>query len=225
MTSLLGRPGTDASLGSGGPDCSPVCSAPGCGAEQVLRCSYVDRRQRHCPTIWCSTHRRVFLNTVYCRRHVSIVAALKDDPSVGRSMPDLENRAPSLANWVGRDLDAPIRALLKTHFAGQRTNDSQLVSGGSARERTWGRSWKLISSQGVDLSVAVTVAEADDSVVRITYDGKVLSEQTPPWIEDRREGKATDPAADLEGRRAFYGRIVGNLELAMVATKRRPHQW
>ncbi len=221
MTSLLGHSGTDASLASN----APVCFAPGCGVDQVLRCSYVDRRQRHCPTTWCGTHRRAFLSMVYCRRHVSVVAALKDDPGISRSMPDLENRAPSLANWVGRDLDAPIRALLETHFAGQRTNDSQLVSGGSRRERTWGRSWKLISSQGVDLSVTMTVPEANDSVVRITYDGKVVSEQTPPWIEDRRAGKATEFAADLEGRRAFYGRIVDGLDAAMVVTKRRSHQW
>jgi hypothetical protein len=65
---------------------------------------------------------------------------------------------------------------------------TDVVSGGSWRDGTWGRSWKFISPQGVDLSVSVTVPEADDSLVRVSYDGKVLTELTPPWIESRRQG-------------------------------------
>ena len=102
---------------------------------------------------------------------------------------------------------------------------TDVVSGGSWRDRTWGRSWKLISPQGVDLSVSVTVPEADDSLVRVSYDGKVLTELTPPWIESRQRGVTVDPETDRQGRRRFYDRIVEDLEAAVIATKQRPNHW
>jgi hypothetical protein len=60
-------------------DASPAsdalyCSEPGCAAADALPCSYVDRRQRACPTAWCHGHRQIAFNTSYCRRHAGIIA-------------------------------------------------------------------------------------------------------------------------------------------------------
>jgi hypothetical protein len=166
----------------------------------------------------------MIVSAIYCRRHAGIIEALgADHPGV--PTPDLENRAPSLANWVGRDLDKSVRMLLETHFPGHTMNVTNVVTGGSRGDRTWGRSWKLISPQGVDLSVSVTVPEAHDSLVRVVYDGKVLTELTPPWIESRRQGVTVDPETDRQTRLWFYDRIVKELEAAVIATKRRPNRW
>lgn len=200
------------------------CSEPGCTSTDGVACAYVDRRQRECDSAWCRGHQQLAFNGIYCRRHAGIIQALGPD-HVGMAMPDLDNRAPSLANWVGRDLDEPIRALLDAHFPGHKLNVSSVVSGGSLRERTWGRSWKLISGNGVDLSVNVNVPEADDSVVRVVYDGRLLTELTPPWIEARRHGVTLDAESDQVERHRFYGLIIEDIEAAMLVTKNQPEPW
>jgi hypothetical protein len=194
------------------------CSAPACVSHDAARCSYVDRRQRQCETAWCSEHQQLVFSAAYCRRHAGIITALGPDFATF-PLPDLENRAPSLANWIGRDIDSAIRDLLQTHFPGHDMSVTSVVNGGGTRERTWGRAWKLISATGVDLSINVTVPEADDSVVRVIYEGRLLVELTPPWIESRRDGVALDPQADHEARSSFYARILGDLEAAVLATK------
>lgn len=195
-----------------------ACAAPACAAPGAVRCSYVDRRQRQCDSAWCPAHRQLAFNATYCRRHAGIINAL--GPNFATiPLPDLENRAPSLANWVGRDLDAPIRNLLQKHFPGHPMHVTTVVSGGGVRERTWGRAWKLISGTGVDLSINLTVAEADDSILRVIYEGRLLVEMTPPWIEARRAGVPFDPRADNDARGRFYDAIIQHLDAAISATK------
>lgn len=205
------------------PSIASACSQPGCTAPVAVPCSYVDRRQRECPTAWCAEHQQIAFDAVYCRRHVGIIEALGAD-HLDQALPDLDNRAPSLANWVGRDLDAPIRTLLLTGFPGQAMNVT-CGSGGSWRDRAWGRSWKIISPQGVDCSVSVTVLEADDRVVRVAYHGKEIMKVTPPWIEARRQGVALDADTDTQERRRFNDRIIEALQYAVMAAKQRLSHW
>ncbi len=189
-----------------------------------VQCAYFDRRQRRCDTGWCRIHQQIAFNAMYCRRHAGIIQALGSD-WVGIALPDLDNRAPSLANWVGCDLDEPIRSLLHRFFGARTLNAGTVVSGGSPVDRTWGRSWKLISDGGVDLSIKVSVPEADDSLVRVSYDGRVILEMVPPWIEARRRGVHVDPRADTEARRDFYALVLEDLEQAMKATRAAAHYW
>lgn len=200
------------------------CSQRDCVAHDAVACSYVDRRQRECGTAWCKNHQCIAFNTIYCRRHAGVIEALGPNHAT-LPLPDLGNRAPSLANWVGRDLDGPIRDLLETQFPGHEMSVSTVINAGGLRDRTWGRSWKLISGDGVDLSINVSVPEADDSVVRVIYDGRVLVELTPPWIEARRHGLTLDPQTDSEARRRFYALIVEDLEAAVTATKASPSKY
>jgi hypothetical protein len=195
-----------------------ACSAPSCASHDAVRCSYVDRRQRQCDSAWCGEHHQIVFSVSYCRRHAGIITALGPEFATF-ALPDLENRAPSLANWIGRELDAPIRELLLRHFPGHPMQVTSVVNGGGVRERTWGRAWKLISETGVDLSINVTVPEADDSIVRVIYEGRALVEVTPPWIEARRDGVALDPQADHEARGRFYSGILQHLDAAISETK------
>jgi hypothetical protein len=198
------------------------CSEPACTAHDAVQCSYVDRRQRGCNSAWCKDHQQVAFGTIYCRRHAGIIQALGPNHAE-LALPDLENRAPSLANWVARELDGPIRALLETHFPGHEMNVTPVVNGGGVRDRTWGRSWKLISENGIDLSINVSVPQADDSLVRVIFDGRVLLELTPPWIEARRHNMKLDPQTDSEARRRFHELILADLEAAILDSKARPN--
>lgn len=209
---------------AGPPGDGDVCSSMGCIVPATVPCFYVDRRQRHCTTRWCAEHHRIVFNRSYCRRHAGIIEAV-GEAHADVPLPDLDNRAPSLANWIGRDLDAAIRTLLATGFPSQPINVSGMVSGGLPRERSWGWSWKVISPLGIDCSVSVTVLEADDSVVHVAYDGKEVLAVTPPWIEARRQGQALDTVADDEARRCFYDRILEALEDAVMAAKQRRNPW
>jgi hypothetical protein len=200
------------------------CAEPDCRSTEGVQCAYTDRRQRRCGTGWCRIHQQIAFNAIYCRRHAGIIRALGPD-WVTLTLPDLDNRAPSLANWVGSDLNDPIRNLLQRFFPARKLNASTVVSGGSPGDRTWGRSWKLISANGVDLSINVTVPEANDSLVRVIYDGKVILEMVPPWIEARRRGMRVDHRADTEARRSFYGLILEDLEQAMHTTRALADYW
>lgn len=200
------------------------CSEPKCESVGGMQCAYVDRRQRRCESAWCHVHQQVAYNAVYCRRHAGIINALGPDHGLV-PLPDLDNRAPSLANWVGRELDGPIRDLLETHYPGSALNATAVVSGGSWRERVWSRSWKLISEVGVDVWVNISVAEADDSVVKLVLDGRTVAEVTPPWIEARRHGMVVDPQVEAESRRRFNELLLEDLDAAIVATKAAPKRY
>ncbi|MHB8718634.1 MAG: hypothetical protein ACYDAC_07050 [Candidatus Dormibacteria bacterium] len=193
------------------------CSAADCASTEAVACEYVDRRSRACPTAWCLVHQQVAFDWVYCRRHAGIIRALGPQWAT-LALPDIDNRAPSLANWVGMELNEPVRNLLERFFGSHRLHVTTVVSGGTPRDRTWGRSWKLISPEGIDLSVGIVVAESDDCVVRLSYDGRVLRQVVPPWIEARQRGIALDPASDAAARRRFNGVMLEDLEAAMRDT-------
>jgi hypothetical protein len=201
-----------------------TCSSQGCTGAATSACSYVDRRQRQCPTRWCGEHQHRVFSRSYCRRHAGIIEAVGEEHA-DVPLPDLDNRAPSLANWVGRDLDAAIRTLLTTGFPSQTMNVSSMVSGGLPRDRSWGRWWKVISPLGVDCSVSLSVLEANDSIIHVAYDGKEILAVTPPWIEARRQGETLDTGPDHEQRSRFYERILEALEDAVMAAKQRRNPW
>ena len=200
------------------------CSEPQCESLGGVQCGYVDRRQRQCESAWCHVHQQVAYNTVYCRRHAGIINALGPDHAQV-PLPDLDNRAPSLANWVGRELDGPIRDLLEAQYPGSVLNATAVVSGGSWRERVWSRSWKLISEAGVDVWVNLSVPEANDSLVRLVLDGRTIAEITPPWIEARRHGMVVDPQVEAEARRRFNELLLEDLEASIVAAKAAPARY
>ena len=87
------------------------CRARGCANHNGVLCHYIDRRGRRCDTAWCPNHWATVGGIVYCRRHAGTIAAIGyfDHPA---GMPDVDNRAPSLVNWVARDLDAFVAATL-----------------------------------------------------------------------------------------------------------------
>jgi hypothetical protein len=183
------------------------CSSRDCPNQTGEPCGYVDRRSRTCGTAWCPDHQSMVAGTVYCRRHAGVVRALAGAEQA--IMPDLENRAPSLVNWVGHDIEQVIQDIV-TGYRSELGTDRliadpvHLVFLGPERARVWERSWKLVDHTGWSLRVALEVDELRDTEVAVRVGRNVVARMTPPWIEARRRGEVVEPEVDAEQRAGFY---------------------
>src|SRR5580704_11556635 len=183
------------------------CSVPECPNGNALTCAYVDRRGRTCPLAFCANHGVVIEGVPYCRRHASTVqaiGALAIDPN-GR--PDINDRTPSLVNWISRDLDGYIRSQLQAAaLPGESvvTDDAVHLSRDNHRNLRWERSWRLVEHTGLLLRVSITVSEDNDALVRVNVGSEMVADGIPPWIARRRAGEEVDAAVDFAQRQLFY---------------------
>ncbi|MBJ7608392.1 MAG: hypothetical protein JF887_03025 [Candidatus Dormibacteraeota bacterium] len=134
-------------------------------------------------------------------------------------LPDLDNRAPSLVGWIGRDLDAPIRELFLriAPTGGVVVADPVrllLTPGGGTRR--WAKTWKIVDDTAILNRVAIEVDESDDSSVCARVDTELIGQGVPPWIEHRRAGEQVDAATDASERRAFSGAMARSIELVVT---------
>ena len=199
------------------------CSEHGCTSTTGEACAYVDRRSRACGTAWCPDHQSVLGGRVYCRRHAGVIAALAAGES---SMPDLENRAPSLVNGVSRDLEEVIRDIVNG-YRGELGTD-QLISDtvhleyvGPERLHIWQRNWKLVDHTGWSLRVALEVDEARDTEVAVRVGRNIVARATPPWIEARARGEQLSAEEDAAQRQSFYRSLAETLTVAIEAELKR----
>jgi hypothetical protein len=164
----------------------------------------VDRREQSCTSHWCAAHAQTVAGRAYCRRHAGVARALLEDPDCP-SMPDIDNRAPSLLEWLARDLQDGITALLMATGEGDSvtTGAAHLVRVGADRGRAWERSWRLCRHTGIAQRVTLQVAERDDTQVVVKVGRTERTRMTPPWIEARRYALALDHAEDARRRAAF----------------------
>jgi hypothetical protein len=190
---------------------SLTCSARDCANQTAEACGYIDRRGRSCGTAWCADHQSLVAGVVYCRRHAGVVGALAGAEQA--IMPDLENRAPSLVNWVGRDVEQVIQDIV-TSYRSQLGTDRlvadpvHMVFLGPERARVWERSWKLVDHTGWSLRVGLEVDELRDTEVAVRVGRNVVARMTPPWIEARLQGQQLSPEVDAEQRAEFYRGIA-----------------
>jgi hypothetical protein len=191
----------------------------GCERTDGSRCGYVDKRARACPTAWCPEHAAVLGGLVFCRRHASTLMAI-DGAELVAGFPDLDNRAPSLVGWVGRELDTPVRELLTTLAAEAHaaviTEPVRLIITPGGRTRRWAMVWKTLDSTEVLTRVAVEVDEDDDCEVAARVDTELIGRGIPPWIEHRRRGEVVDPATDAAERLEFLGAMARSIELVVT---------
>jgi hypothetical protein len=187
-----------------------ACSERGCPRHDAVVCSYIDRRRRPCPTAWCTDHRLLLAGRPLCRRHHRILAAAAPDEfQTLVALPDLDNRSPSLADYVGDALQPRVLELLNAlrrpgtedQVAGEPVH--VIHAGGGARR--WDRTWKLFDHTGVHAKISVEVDEGHDPEVWVRVGHQVVAQATPPWIERRRQGlPALGDQEDAEGRARFY---------------------
>jgi len=168
----------------------------------TCRCTYVDRRQVKCATTWCDEHSRIVLGLPYCRRHATVAPSLSNG-FFTHMLPDVENRAPSLATWVGAELDTAVRIALT---ADAPHKDAYVVSGAVRPVRVpgstmpvWLRSWTLVDSTGVLQHVSIEVDEEDDRAVVVRVGGEPMGRHQPPWIGRPRD-ETIAPELDAAAR-------------------------
>jgi hypothetical protein len=195
------------------------CAADGCRRMDGVRCSYVDKRSRHCPTAWCPNHVTALAMTPYCRRHASTMLAIEGGEVVA-GLPDLDNRAPSLVGWVARDLDAPVRELLTrvaaTAGASLVTDPVRLVITPGGSTRRWAKTWKVLDNKSVLNRVSIEVDEVDDCHVSARVDTELIGRGLPPWISNRQAGRQLDAAADASERAEFAAAMARSIELVVT---------
>src|SRR5207248_3146565 len=103
------------------------CTAASCTATDATACAYIDRRQRPCSTAWCAEHVVIVDGLTLCRRHAGVVRAIGTASDRLQSLPDLENRAPSLVNWVAEEVDADVRGILERYAGGSSIIDQSAI--------------------------------------------------------------------------------------------------
>lgn len=194
------------------------CAERACGSRGARACEYIDKRSRHCSSAWCDGHGRAVAQGWYCRRHASTVEALEGNEAVA-GMPDLDNRAPSLAGWMGRELDRPVRDLLTRMApvgATVVTDPVRLILTPGGSTRRWAKTWKLVDHASVVNRVAVEVDEGDDTQVSARVDSELIGRGVPPWIERRAAGLRPSAAVDGSERRRFTEAMARSIELVVT---------
>jgi hypothetical protein len=203
------------------------CSERGCPNHTGVQCNYVDRRRRPCTAAFCPEHWAVIGGIVYCRRHAGTIAAIGAG-SQAEALPDVDNRAASLVNWVARDLTPFIDSALQAH-AGPHEHlvpDPRVKVGyDRLRARRFERSWKLVDHTGVALQVSLFVSEDDDATVHIRVGAGVVAEGVPPWIERRRRRLVVSEEVDQAQRQMFYRFLQEHISSALEHTRSLDHRY
>jgi len=198
------------------------CLEAGCEAGDAIQCTYVDRRERRCLTHWCLDHIALVDERPCCRRHAGVLRAIGNEPDAVHTLPDLENRAPSLVNWVGSHVDASLRSLLVRYSDPEaRVAGSSTRPAGPPGHRKWARHWKALSSTGIDLSISLEVHESEDTIVFACADRVQVMGAEPPWITARRQGLELTPEQDAAARAYFYEDLIAALEAELVSRSER----
>jgi hypothetical protein len=183
-----------------------ACSIRGCDRQDAQPCTYVDRRGRTCGTACCPAHGISVDGATYCRRHAGTVQAVGTPEGNPGGNPDLNDRAPSLVNWIARDLDKAVRANLNKIARPGETiiaDEHVHLARDQIRRTRWSRSWRLIDHTGLVLKVTVYTNDDDDSTVHILVGGVTVPCGVPPWIARRKEGADVDAAVDISQRLVF----------------------
>lgn len=196
---------------------SAVCNERGCENPAVAVCAYRDRRGAGCNTSWCQLHQRVVGGAVFCARHAGVVQALLTVPEDERDFPDVNNRAPSLCEWVALSIEPPVLYVMQ-EMATRRPGATvvrdglHLVMAGTPRVRGWEHKWRLVDHTGPLQTAGVRVDETADSLVQIKVNGRIVHGATPPWISNREPISAEE---DTQRRVEFHQSLVDQMVVAM----------
>jgi hypothetical protein len=148
--------------------------------------------------------------SVYCRRHATVIAALLTVPEDEREVPDLDNRAPSLLEFVARRLHEPAVQMLQARGAGSPGSSIvvdaiHMTMAGTPRIRGWEHRWRLLDHTGPLATIGLRVDEDTDILVQVKVDGAVVHSAEPPWIATR--AVASDEA-EAAGRLAYEQELI-----------------
>lgn len=189
------------------PSTGITCAMPSCSSDNAQPCAYRDSRGRACRAAYCPGHGVSIGGVTYCRRHAGVIRAVGAPATQRGGLPDIDNRAPSLVNWVARDLDTNVRRLLTGVARPGETvivDDTVHSARDFNRNARWEQSWRLVDHTGLILKVTIQVPEDNDSLVRVHVGSGVIADGVPPWIGHRAQDTDREMAIDISQRKRFY---------------------
>jgi hypothetical protein len=195
-----------------------ACDARGCSNQTAMRCEYVDKRGRACRSAFCPAHWSIVGGLVFCRRHGSTIKAIGENALDIMGWPDIDNRAPSLVNWIARELDDRVRGLLDEVIEGEErilVDRTVGMAYDQDRRRRWERSWKLVETTGLVMKISISVDEREDALVSVRVGKDTVAQGVPPWIARRHSGEDLDPDVDRLRRELFYRFLEENIRAAV----------
>ncbi len=201
-----------------------ACTMRGCANHTAQLCAYRDRRERSCSATICPAHGISLGGHTYCRRHAGTVQAIGELAREQSGHPDVDDRAPSLVDWIARDIDRDIRTLLaRAARPGESVlaDDTARLKHDFRRNARWERSWRLVEHTGPVLNVTLHVAAADDSLIHVRVGTETVADGVPPWIARRRDGQDVEAAIDISQRRLFYRYLQETISEAVVRFRDR----
>jgi hypothetical protein len=157
-----------------------------------------------------------------------VIAVGDEALAVGR-LPELDNRAPSLVYWVGRDLDSDVPVILATMI---HEGEGEILvvdpvalmhGGGRLSERRWERNWKVISHTGISQKVTLQVTEEKPTDIVLRVGQVVVAHETPPWVAASEAGLELEPSEDTAQRHAFYARLTDAISAALARVEVLPY--
>lgn len=190
------------------------CQARGCSNHTAMTCEYVDKRGRPCQSAFCPGHWSVVGGVVFCRRHASTIRAIGENALDRMAWPDVDNRGPSLVNWISRELDERVRSLLTDVAEGEERVIVDRTVGlayDHRRRPRWERAWKLVETTGLVMKVAIQVDESEDALVTVRVGNEMVAQGIPPWIARRHSGEDLDPDVDRLRRELFHRFLEENI--------------
>ena len=167
------------------------CSARGCAQKTGLACSYIDRKERPCPTGWCPEHRYVTQGAVFCPSHGRLLDGTADEFRESVRV-DLGNVVPVVLSWIAQEVDGEISAAmlqlaLEWHQA-LVLDPVHFGLVGVHRVRTWERAWKICENLGPTLRVAIVIEEAEPGIVEARINARPVLRLLVPWHESHGFG-------------------------------------
>jgi hypothetical protein len=200
-----GKPRTDLPAVAVGPS-GIACAARGCLDQNAQLCGYRDRHGKSCGVARCSTHGVVLDGVTYCRRHASTVQAIDTPSGHANDVADVDDRAPSLVNWIANDLDVDVRKLLAdAALPGENVLTDGFVQ--LTRDK--------VDHTGLVLKVGIYTDEGDDSLVHVRVGDRPVAEGVPPWIASRQQGDESTPSVEISRRQQFYTSLVESIGAAV----------
>lgn len=194
-----------------------ACMEKGCSQHNAVMCNYIDRRRRRCTFALCPDHWGMVGGIVYCRRHAGTIAAVGKHPDP-LGMPDIDNRAPSLVNWIAGQINGPVVAELQQLRHGEQQIVQQpgvLVAHDRNRRARYEHAWKIVETTGAIAAVTLFVHEDSPDLVQVRVGAGVVAEGIPPWIERRRLNIVVSPEVDKSQRELFYNFLMEHIHTAL----------
>ena len=133
-------------------------------------------------------------------------------------LPDVDNRGPSLVQYVADTLEPHISASLESvarpheQVIAEREVNKAFDPDRSSR---WERAWRLVDGTGVVIKVTVFVTESRPSIVAVRVGSHIVFEDVPPWIAGRQNHEQASEEQEEAARRDFYGQLESTIAEAV----------